>query len=313
MRLHTMLFLKAFLVAQQEAMRTAQDYFEPAHLFLGLLDSSNSLAYQALTNAGITLKAARAAVNQITPEGLNNGSKVVLPSAKANAAITSAEQIARSLGHKHVGTEHLLMALLHDDESAVCSLLLNLGQDRKQLQKEIEKLVTEYFATQGADATPPDDARDQSGSLTEDMYNWFDMSVIDVLQAAESEAKKANHRYIEPMHILLGILSVKECTAFKILADKATLTKAREAVRTIKPFGKTSYRTAPIGPVAMLALQQAWHEVKTRKLTELSSEHLLLGLLENEEENLEKVMHALFINAAALKAQVLNLVDAQHE
>ncbi len=313
MRLHTMLFFKAFLVAQQEAMRTAQDYFEPAHLFLGLLDSSNSLAYQALTNAGITLKAARAPLNQIIPKGLNNGSKVVLPSAKANSAITSAEQIARGLGHKHVGTEHLLMALLHDDESAVCSLLLNLGQDRKQLQKEIEKLVKEYFATQGADAMPPDDARDQPGSMTEDMYNWFDMSVIDVLQAAESETKKANHRYIEPMHILLGILSVKECTAFKILADKTTLTKAREAIGTILPAGAKSYRTAPIGPVAMLALQQAWHEVKTRNIAEIRSEHVLLGLLENEDENLEKVIHTQNINSTALKLQVRALVDAQHE
>lgn len=313
MRLHTMLFFKAFLAAQQEAMRTAQDYFEPAHLFLALLDSANSLAYQVLTNAGITQKEARIAVEQIIPQGLNDGSKIAKLSTEAIAAITSSEQIAISIGHKHVGTEHLLMALLQDDESAVCSLLLKLGQDRKHLQKEIEKLLTEYFATQGADAMPPDDARDQPGSMTADIYNWFNMSVIDVLQAAESEAKKANHRYIEPMHILLGILSVKECTAFKILADKATLTETREAVRTTKPIGKKSYRTAPIGPVAKLALQQAWHEAKTRKLTELSSEHLLLGLLENEEENLEKVMHALFINAAALKIQVLALVDAQHK
>lgn len=201
-------------------MRTAQDYFEPAHLFLGLLDSSNSLAYQALTNAGITLKAARASLNQIIPKGLNNGSKVVLPSAKANSAITSAEQIARSLGHKHVGTEHLLMALLHDDESAVCSLLLNLGQDRKQLQKEIEKLVKEYFATQGADAMPPDDARDQPGSMTEDMYNWFDMSVIDVLQAAESETKRQITDTLSPCIFYLEFYRSKNVLLLKYLQTK---------------------------------------------------------------------------------------------
>jgi ATP-dependent Clp protease ATP-binding subunit ClpC len=61
---------------------------------------------------------------------------------QARQVLEIAQQEARSLNHDFVGTEHLLLALLHDDASESADVLRSFGLDAERVRREIEKLIT---------------------------------------------------------------------------------------------------------------------------------------------------------------------------
>src|SRR5947207_14893257 len=67
--------------------------------------------------------------------------------AEARAVMTRAEQEARSLNHHYVGTEHILLALLHDESGAAARILKSFDVTAEKVRQEIERLVLRGPAT----------------------------------------------------------------------------------------------------------------------------------------------------------------------
>lgn len=112
--------------AQEEARTARHGAIEPEHLVLGLLDQQDTFATRALTDLGTTLDAVRAAV--ATPGRESEpvpGNLPVGPATRKTLQLVLRE--ALHLGHNYVGTEHILLGVLSDDQAPPARALGGLG------------------------------------------------------------------------------------------------------------------------------------------------------------------------------------------
>jgi len=128
--------------AQEEARRGGGRQVGSEHLLLGLLGEEQGVASQALTASGVWRDPARAAVAK---ERRPDGARVdQIPfTADAKCVLERSLREAVRLGHNYVGTEHLLLGLLRDEDSTGYHVLQELDVD----VEELRELTLELIAT----------------------------------------------------------------------------------------------------------------------------------------------------------------------
>jgi len=119
-----------------------------------------------------------------------------------------AREEARSLGHPAIGTEHLLLGLLRENEGIAARALLNLGLDLALVRKAVTDLVGPGRAEGGELELTP--------------------RVKKVVELANDEAQRWGVNYVGTEHLLLGLIREGEGVAAQALAD---LGVTAEAVR----------------------------------------------------------------------------------
>jgi ATP-dependent Clp protease ATP-binding subunit ClpC len=141
-------------LASQEAQRFNHEYIGTEHILLGLVKEGSSrqlgrfdrpgVACQVLKKFGVDLDAVRHQVERILQPGPGNGgilkgAPLWTPGAKKS--IEYAIDEARQLGHKHVGTEHLLLGLLREDEGVAAVALMKFGLRLEDVRLEVLDLL----------------------------------------------------------------------------------------------------------------------------------------------------------------------------
>ncbi|GAY73285.1 ATP-dependent Clp protease ATP-binding subunit [Lentilactobacillus kosonis] len=125
-------------VAQQQAKRFKHQAIGTEHLLLGLLMETNGIAYKALSQFSVTSEDIVEEVERFAGYGTlkDLDSNDYLPySPKAKEVLAQAGDFAKRNGVPKVGTEHILLALLTDDEALSSRILTNLGLDLAQIRK----------------------------------------------------------------------------------------------------------------------------------------------------------------------------------
>lgn len=108
---------RAVVVAAQESARAAgNDRITPAHLLLGLLSESHGLAVMLLTGVGTDTAALGDAAAAALPAPADTQPALIPFDAGARKALELTLRHALRLGHDHVGTEHVLLALLEAED-----------------------------------------------------------------------------------------------------------------------------------------------------------------------------------------------------
>lgn len=164
---------------------------------------------------------------------------------QARHVVASARDQARGLGHRHVGTEHLLLGLLDPDAGTPATLLAEAGLTSDAVRAQIRRLVGEpQFLTDadaaaleriGIDITAVRAKIEESfgpGALEPEVpptrYGLFGRRVSGgpfvprakkVLELALREAIRLKHNWIGSEHILLGLIREGEGLAAKIMVD----------------------------------------------------------------------------------------------
>ena len=114
---------KAMLWAQVEAMRRGEEYVEREHLLLGLLHGEDTGALRLISGIGYTPEELRLRIAGMLPDGSEKPrveQSVLAPSSRQ--VVEQARRETEGTGHEWVGTEHLLLALLHDAPASVVGL-----------------------------------------------------------------------------------------------------------------------------------------------------------------------------------------------
>src|SRR2546422_2815752 len=96
------------VLAQEEARTLKHNYIGTEHLLLGLLREEEGLAARVLESLGITLEAVRSQVARIVGQGETVTSGQISFTPRAKNVLELALREAKSLGHKYIGTEHIL-------------------------------------------------------------------------------------------------------------------------------------------------------------------------------------------------------------
>src|ERR1700754_2193034 len=159
---------KVMQLANQEAQRFNHEYIGTEHILLGLVKEGSGVAANVLKNLDIDLRKIRLEVEKIVQHG-PGGEQVVmgrLPhTPRAKKVIEYSIEEARNLNHNYVGTEHLLLGLLREQEGVAAQVLMNLGLKLEDVREEVLNLLghnmdsgesgsSERTAKQGKSKTP---------------------------------------------------------------------------------------------------------------------------------------------------------------
>jgi ATP-dependent Clp protease ATP-binding subunit ClpC len=141
---------RVIIIAQEEAKRLNHDYVGTEHLLLGLVALGEGVAAKVLANLGVDLRRVRAEVEKIVGTGENVMLLGEIPfTPRAKKVLELAVDEAQTLGHNYVGTEHLLLGLLREEEGVAARVLENLNIKINDVREEILVLVDEGIESSG--------------------------------------------------------------------------------------------------------------------------------------------------------------------
>ncbi|MBU0650310.1 NDP-hexose 4-ketoreductase, partial [bacterium] len=133
---------KVLLFAREEAKGFNHDYIGTEHILLGLIKEGQGVAAAVLQNLGLSLERIRLEIEKKVESGPEIevvGEIEFTP--KAKRVIELAMEEARKFGHNYIGTEHLLLGLLLEEEGVAASVLNSLGLSLNQIRNEIMQLL----------------------------------------------------------------------------------------------------------------------------------------------------------------------------
>jgi Clp amino terminal domain, pathogenicity island component len=125
------------VLAQDEARALRHNYIGTEHILLGLLREEEGLAARVLESLGITLEEVRARVVGIVGQGdeVTTGQIPFTPRAKKVLELSLRE--ALSLGYQYIGTEHILLGIVRENEGVAARILLDFDADAEKIREKI--------------------------------------------------------------------------------------------------------------------------------------------------------------------------------
>lgn len=134
---------KVLQLSREEAVRLTNDYVGTEHLLLGLIREGEGVAIAVLKNLGADLEELSRTIEKAihSSGGMLTIGQMLPFTPRAKKVLEVAAQEARAMGHKYVGTEHLLLALIKDTESASANSLAAAGMDYDKIKEETEKIL----------------------------------------------------------------------------------------------------------------------------------------------------------------------------
>jgi ATP-dependent Clp protease ATP-binding subunit ClpC len=194
---------------------------------------------------------------------------------RARRVVVLAQEEARMLNHNYIGTEHILLGLIHEGEGVAAKALESLGISLDAVRSQVEEIIG-----QGQQAP--------SGHIP------FTPRAKKVLELSLREALQLGHNYIGTEHILLGLIREGEGVAAQVLVKLgADLNKVRQQVIQLLSGYQGGKETVSAGgpqaeaPSTSLVLDQFG-----RNLTQAAREGKLDPVIGREKE-IERVMQVL--------------------
>ncbi len=141
---------KVMQLANQEAQRFNHEYVGTEHVLLGLVKEGSGVAANVLKNLDVDLRKIRVEVEKIVQSGPDMVTMGKLPQTpRAKKVIEYAIEEARNLNHNYVGTEHLLLGLLREQEGVAAQVLMNLNLKLEEVREEVLNLLGHGMDTGG--------------------------------------------------------------------------------------------------------------------------------------------------------------------
>src|ERR1700694_6186813 len=133
---------RVLVLAQEEARLLNHNFIGTEHILLGLIHEGEGVAAKALESLGISLEAVREKVEEtIGPAGSSTtGSPPFTPRAKKVLELSLRE--ALQLGHNYIGTEHMLLGLVHEGEGVGAQVLVSLGADLSRVRQQVVRQLS---------------------------------------------------------------------------------------------------------------------------------------------------------------------------
>ncbi|MEM9187298.1 MAG: Clp protease N-terminal domain-containing protein, partial [Planctomycetota bacterium] len=133
---------KVMQLANQEAQRFNHEYIGTEHVLLGLIKEGSGVAANVLKNLDVDLRKIRLEVEKLVQSGPDMVTMGKLPQTpRAKKVIEYSMEEARNLNHNYVGTEHILLGLLREQEGVAAQVLMNLGLKLDEVREEVLNLL----------------------------------------------------------------------------------------------------------------------------------------------------------------------------
>jgi hypothetical protein len=133
---------RVVVLAQDEARDLGHDSVGTEHLLLGLLSEGEGVAALALESLGISLEEARDRVEAIADPGQDTPSGHIRFTSRAKKVLELSLRQALQLGHDYIGTEHILLGLICEDDGIPAQVLAGRGADYDLVRERVVALLT---------------------------------------------------------------------------------------------------------------------------------------------------------------------------
>src|SRR5271170_6219003 len=197
---------------------------------------------------------------------------------RARRVVVLAQEEARMLNHNYIGTEHILLGLIHEGEGVAAKALESLGISLEAVREKVEETIGP--AGSSTTGSPP-----------------FTPRAKKVLELSLREALQLGHNYIGTEHMLLGLVREGEGVAAQVLVSLgADLSRVRQQViQLLSGYQAAGPEKAAAGATPSAADVPAGSPVLDqfgRNLTQLARERKLDPVIGRERE-IERVMQVL--------------------
>src|SRR6476646_3201398 len=143
---------KVMQLANQEAQRFNHEYIGTEHILLGLVKEGSGVAANVLKNLDVDLRKIRLEVEKLVQSGPEMVTMGKLPQTpRAKKVIEYSMEEARNLNHNYVGTEHILLGLLREQEGVAAQVLMNLGLKLEEVREEVLNLLGHGIEGEGTE------------------------------------------------------------------------------------------------------------------------------------------------------------------
>ncbi|MEU7770430.1 Clp protease N-terminal domain-containing protein [Micromonospora taraxaci] len=123
------------MASQEEARASGNAEIGPEHLVLGLLAEPDALAARVMADLGVTPEAVRETVAAALPPRVEQVPDLIPYDARGKKALELTFREALRLGHNYIGTEHILLALLEQEDGA--GVLTSLGLEKAAVEADL--------------------------------------------------------------------------------------------------------------------------------------------------------------------------------
>ncbi|MBC8355471.1 MAG: ATP-dependent Clp protease ATP-binding subunit [Planctomycetes bacterium] len=143
---------KVMQLANQEAQRFNHEYIGTEHVLLGLVKEGSGVAANVLKNLDVDLRKIRLEVEKLVQSGPEMVTMGKLPQTpRAKKVIEYSMEEARNLNHNYIGTEHILLGLLREQEGVAAQVLMNLGLKLEEVREEVLNLLGHGLEGEGSE------------------------------------------------------------------------------------------------------------------------------------------------------------------
>jgi ATP-dependent Clp protease ATP-binding subunit ClpA len=241
------------------------------------------------------------------------------PRVKKVLALASKE--AKNLKHAYIGTEHILLGLLREGDGVAGRVLKNLGVDIEQTRLEILRELDPNFGATPRKLVENDPKKAESfsqtlSSSTESVglpAGELTPRAQQVLALARKEADRLKHTFVGAEHLLLGIIALGNGVAANVLLKvgldmEKVRAEVEKQVRSHAIFQQVT-ENIPYSRQAKRVLASAAEEARTLNHTYVGTEHILLGLLEEDEGGVPQIFSNFGVDVEKTRLEILKELD----
>jgi hypothetical protein len=219
---------------------------------------------------------------------------------RARRVVVLAQEEARMLNHNYIGTEHLLLGLIHEGEGVAAKALESMGISLEAVRSQVEEIIGQ------GQAAP-------TGHIP------FTPRAKKVLELSLREALQLGHNYIGTEHILLGLIREGEGVAAQVLQKLgADLARVRQQViqllsgytgkgeDSMSPPGRFRDRRREMQRLLELALEEAGslEAAGADPETVFGADHLYLGRLRLDLEDAEALLRVQQVEVDQIRSEL---------
>jgi hypothetical protein len=315
---------RVVVLAQEESRAHDHTYIGTEHLLLGLVHEAEGVAVQVLQSLGISLEGLRQQVEEIIGRGPGTPSGYIPFTPRAKTVLELSLREALQFGHTYVGSEHLLLGLIREDEGVAAQVLVRLGADLNRVRAEVIRVLGQPPRSPELPLydPPPNPFRPlepQSWQLHEQpdpndasAFRRFTDRSRRAIVLAQEEARILNHNYIGSEHLLLGLIQEGEGVAARALENLGvSLEGVRTQVEEIIGMGEQRPSGAlPFTPRAKKVLELSLREALQLGNNYIGTEHLLLALIRQGEGVAPQVLVRLGADLNRTRQEVIRILAA---
>jgi ATP-dependent Clp protease ATP-binding subunit ClpC len=213
---------------------------------------------------------------------------------RARRVVVLSQEEARLLNHNYIGTEHILLGLVHEDEGVAARALRSLNVRLDAVRGEVEEII-------GQGGSPPSD------------HIPFTPRAKKVLELSLREAIQLGHNYIGTEHILLGLVREGEGVACEVLVKLgADLPKVRARVLQLvaesSGQGTGGWIFRPSSELTAV-LDEAHRVAEARGEAEVMPIHVFLAAVEHPDGAAGRMLQTVGVDPEDLRRRVLDESD----